>query len=92
MVKHICEIIMPFGKIKGKPLGRVFDDTLYMEWMNSHPSPGKAMKYILRLYQEYLKEEYKYKLESSIIEGYKCSVCEFLSVDSSFCEICNFGL
>ena len=75
--------------MKGKPLGVVFDEELYMEWMRSQPNPSRPMKYILKLYQEYLKEVYEYKLQHGIIKEYICSKCEFLSLNSSFCQFCN---
>jgi hypothetical protein len=60
MVTPIANRIMPFGKMKGEPLGRVFHDYDYMEVLASCPSPGRPIKYILKLFEEYLKEEYEY--------------------------------
>ena len=60
MVTPIVKRIMPFGKFKGEPLGKVFEHYDYIEWMASHPAPGKPIKYVLKLFEEYLKEEYEY--------------------------------
>ncbi len=60
MARPICKIIMPFGQMKGKPLGVVFEDPFYMEWMKRQYNPSRPMKYILKLYEEYLNEEQEY--------------------------------
>jgi uncharacterized protein (DUF3820 family) len=60
MAKPIRQIIMPFGQMKGKRLGEVFEDPFYMEWMQRQYNPSRPMKYILKLYEEYLNEEQEY--------------------------------
>lgn len=52
------ESLMPFGKMKGQPLVRVFQDLEYMAWMATRVrNPSGIMSEVIKLFREYIKEE-----------------------------------
>ena len=61
MPRAVCltrESLMPFGKMTGQPLVRVFQDLEYMEWMATRVrNPSGIMSEVIKLFREYIKEE-----------------------------------
>lgn len=50
--------LMPFGKMTGQPLVRVFEDMEYMEWMATKVrNPSPIMREVIKLFHKYIKEE-----------------------------------